>query len=317
MKSSPLIARKQLIAGLAAGAAAAPQIARGQGITAVRVASSPVADVVPLIWAQNTGLFRNNGLDVTLQTATCGSVVAAAVAGNAVDIGKVSLVPIIIAHSRGIAFTIIFPDRLHTFGPESETALIVAPDSPIRTGKDFNGKTIGIPGIRDSTWIGSRLFIDANGGDSSTVKFVEIPYSAMSAAILAGRVDAGAGNDPYLKQDLRAGKIRSFGDMLGSLGPKFLETAWVANAEYVSKNRDVTNRFARVIREAQQWCNAHPEEAADITAQFTGVDRAVVATIKTVFATELDPRVVQPYIAACAKYQVIPKAFDAAELFAR
>jgi hypothetical protein len=54
-----------------------------------------------------------------------------------------------------------------------------------------------------------------------------------------------------------------------------------------------------------------------LTSQFTGVDRTIVAATHTVFATEADPRVMQPYIAACAKYDIIPRAFDAAELFRR
>jgi NitT/TauT family transport system substrate-binding protein len=312
----PFLPRSAALA-LAAAAVAAPRTLRSQMLTTVRVASSPVTDVVPLIYAQNEGLFRTAGLDVTLQKASSGSVVAASVVGGAVDIGKVSLVPIIIAHSRGVSLTIVFPDRLHTFGPESETALVVAPDSPIRAGKDFNGKTVGLPGIRDSSWIGARLFIDGNGGDSSTVKFVEIPYSAITAAVVSGRIDAGVGNDPYLKQDLKAGRVRSFGDLLGSMGAKFLETAWVATPDYIAKNRDVVRRFASVIRTAQVWCNTHTNERNDITAQFTGVDRAVVAGIKSVFATDADPRDVQPYIAAAAKYGVIPKAFDAGEIYLR
>jgi len=268
-------------------------------LTSIRVASNPVNDVVPLLYAQNSGLFRSAGLDVTLQKATSGSAVAAALVGNAIDIGKVSSTAIVTAHAHGIPLTILFPDRLHTFGPQSESALVVAPDSPIRTGRDLNGKTISVGAIKDSTWIGARLFIDANGGDSSTVRFIELPFSTVTAAVTAGRIDAGVSNDPYLRQDVNAGKVRSLGDLLGALG---------SNAAV---------RFVRAIREAQLWCNAHTSEAVALTSQFTGVDRTIVAATHTVFATEADPRVMQPYIAACAKYDIIPRAFDAAELFRR
>jgi NitT/TauT family transport system substrate-binding protein len=286
-------------------------------LTTVRVASNPVNDVVPLLYAQNSGLFRNAGLDVTLQRATNGSAVAAALAGGAIDIGKVAATTIINAHVRGVLLTIVFPDRLHTFGPESETALVVPPDSPVKRGRDLNGKTISVGAIKDSTWIGARIFIDADGGDSSTAKFVEIPFSAASAAVVAGRVDAGVTNDPYLKQDVRGGKVRSLGDLLAAMGSKFLETAWVATADYIAKNRDTVTRFQRTIREAQTWCNAHVPEAVEITAGFTGVDKAIVASTKTLFATEADPRDMQPYITANAKYGIIPQAFNAADLYLR
>ena len=86
-------------------------------------------------------------------------------------------------------------------------------------------------------------------------------------------------------------------------------------ADYIAKNRDTVNRFVRVIHEAQVWCNAHVAEAGDLTAAFTGIDRATVAATKTVFATDADPRDMQPYVTACAKYEIIPKAFDAADLY--
>lgn len=311
------ISRKHIIAGgallLATGRTAYAQSA----LTAVRVSSNPVNDVTPLIYAQNNGLFKNAGLDVSLQKATNGSAVAAALAGGAIDIGKVSSTAIITAHAHGIPLTIIFPDRLHTFGNDSESQIVVSPDSPIRTGRDLNGKTISVGAIKDSTWIGARLFVDAAGGDSTTVKFIELPFSAVTAAVLAKRVDAGVSNAPYLKDDVRAGKVRALGDLLGALGPHFLETAWVATADYIAKNRDTVAKFVRVIHDAQVWCNAHVSEAGDLTSAFTGIDRATVAATKTIFATESDPREMQPYVTACAKYEIIPKSFDAAELYAR
>jgi NitT/TauT family transport system substrate-binding protein len=181
----------------------------------------------------------------------------------------------------------------------------------------LNGKTISVGAIKDSTWIGARLFVDAAGGDSTTVKFIELPFSAVTAAVLAKRIDAGVSNAPYLKDDVRAGKVRALGDLLGALGPHFLETAWVCTADYIAKNRDTVARFVRVIHEAQVWCNAHVSEAGDLTSAYTGIDRATVAATKTIFATEADPREMQPYVTACAKYDIIPKSFDAAELYAR
>jgi NitT/TauT family transport system substrate-binding protein len=311
------LSRRRALAGATALLASGRTAFAQTQLTTIRVASNPVGDVVPLLYAQSSGLLRNAGLDVQLQKATNGSAVAAALAGNAIDIGKLSSVALINAHAHGVPITILFPDRLHTFGPLAETQIVVAPDSPIHTGKDLNGKTISVGALKDSTWIGARLFIDTAGGDSSTVKFVEVPFAAVAAAVVAGRVDAGVSNDPYLKQSVGANQVRALGDLLGALGAKFLETAWTATADYIAANRDVVTRFVRVIRVAQAWCNAHPAEAADMTATFTGIDRATVAAAHNVFATSADPRDMQPYITACAKYGIIPKSFDAAELYFR
>jgi NitT/TauT family transport system substrate-binding protein len=309
--------RSQALAGTATFIATGGKALAQTSLTSIRIASSPVGDVIPLLYAQNSGLFRNAGLDVTLTKANSGSAVAAALVGNAIEIGKVSAVSIITAHSRGIGLVIIFPDRLHTYGAQAETALVVAPDSPIRTGRDLNGKTVSVSAIKDSTWIGARLWVDSNGGDSTTVKFIELPFSAASAAVAAGRIDAGVSNDPYLKQDVLAGKVRSLGDLLGAIGSKFLETAWTATSDYITNNRATVTRFVRAIRESQVWLNAHTAEGVDLNAAYTGVDKATIATTRIVFATDMDPSVMQPYITACAKYGIIPQSFNAAELYAR
>jgi ABC-type nitrate/sulfonate/bicarbonate transport system substrate-binding protein len=101
------------------------------------------------------------------------------------------------------------------------------------------------------------------------------------------------------------------------MGSKFLETAWTCTADYIASNRETVTRFVRAIREAQVYLNAHTAEGVDLNAAFTGVDRATVATTTSIFATDIDPRVMQPYIAACAKYGIIPQSFDAAELYLR
>lgn len=311
------VTRSQILAGAALALASGREAFGQTALTPVRVASSPIGDVVPLLYAQNAGLFQKAGMDVTLTKATSGSAVAAALAGGAIDIGKVSTTPVITAHAHGIPLTIVFPDRLHTFGAAAETMLVVAPDSPIKSGRDLNGKTISVAGIKDSTWIGARLFIDSAGGDSSTAKFVELPFATVGAAIAAGRIDAGVANDPYLKADVRSGKVRALGDLLASLSSKFLETEWVAMSDYIAKNRELVSRFRNIIRDAQIWCNAHVSEAQDLAAAFTGIDRATLATTRSFFAVDADPRDVQPYVAACARYEIIPKSFDAAELYMR
>jgi NitT/TauT family transport system substrate-binding protein len=308
--------RRDILAGTATAALVLPaRSAFAQGLTTIRIASSPVNDVAPVLYAQNSGLFRNAGLEITLTRASSGSAVAAALAGSAIDIGKISATTIVTAHVRGVALTILFPDKMHVSGPQSDVAIAVVPGSPIRTGRDLNGKTVAVQAIKDSNWVGARVWIDANGGDSSTTRFVELPFSAVPAALETGRIDAGVTADPYLAENVRSGKIRSLGDLLAGFGSSFLETAWAAMGDYIVKNRDTVNRFVRVIRESQQWCNSHPSELADLTAAFTGVDRATVAATRTLFATEADPRYMAPYITAAVKYDLIPRPFDPAEVF--
>ena len=73
------IPRRDAIAATACAFVTGTRTATAQpALTPLRVATSPVNDVVPLLYAQNAGLFRKAGLEVTVQTTANGSAAAAA-----------------------------------------------------------------------------------------------------------------------------------------------------------------------------------------------------------------------------------------------
>ena len=55
-------------------------------------------------------------------------------------------------------------------------------NSTVQSGKDLNGKTIAVIALNGITHIAARAWIDQNGGDSATAKFIEVPPPAMPAA---------------------------------------------------------------------------------------------------------------------------------------
>jgi len=105
-------------------------------------------------------------------------------------------------------------------------------------------------------------------------------------------------------------------DVTTAIAPRVLQSAWVSTGDYATKNADVVAKFARIVAQAARYCNAHEKEIIPITAAFTGIDPATLATMKTIYATEPDPRDMQPWVDASAKYKVIPQRFDAKELYA-
>jgi NitT/TauT family transport system substrate-binding protein len=70
--------------------------------------------------------------------------------------------------------------------------------SPIKTAKDLNGKVIGVNGVRNISEIDTRTWVDKNGGNSSTVQFVELTFPEMAPAVLSGRVAAAELRDLFV-----------------------------------------------------------------------------------------------------------------------
>ena len=136
------------------------------------------------------GFFAKAGLDVHLDTQSSGPAIAAAVAGGALDVGFSNTISIATAHKRGLPFTFIAPASVYVSAAPT-SLLMVRKDSPLRTARDFNGKTIGANALKNIAQYAPSLWIDRNGGDSSTLRFVEMPADEQAAALEQGRIDGG------------------------------------------------------------------------------------------------------------------------------
>lgn len=301
--------RASFVASTAVGAFA-PTIAVGQAPTALRMASAPDEDVIGALWGIEGGGFRKVGLDVQIQRANSGAAVAAAVAGGSLEVGKSSLISLLAARNRGLPFVLIAPSGIYT-AENPVVALVVAKNSPFKTGKDLNGKVLGVPALNDLNAIAMQAWIDKNGGDSSTAKFLELITSAIPDAIASGRIDGGNIGSPTLDIALADGKVRILGRSFTAIAPRFMQACYFASTDYIAKNRDVVNRFRRVIAESAAYANDHHEQMAPVIAKFTGMEAKVIAAQpKQLVGTVIDLKLIQPLVDAAKKYKAVPATFD-------
>jgi NitT/TauT family transport system substrate-binding protein len=295
---------------------AMPSLACAQALTPLIVGGVPEESATPALWAQQSGIFKKNGLDVTVEAQNSGSAIAAAVAGGSYAIGKSSLVSVIIAHAKGINFQLVAGGGLYdTKSPNF--GLVVKTDSPIKTAADLNGKSCAVSALNDLYTIGVKAWMDKNGGDSSTLKLLEFPISSVADAIAAGRVDSGGLIDPELQAGIDTGKVRWLARDFDAIAPRFMYTGWFTTAEYIAKNKAAVSSFVKAMRESSAFVNNHAAETVDVMAKYTKIEPARIAKMNRIkYATALDPKLIQPMIDACAKYKVIPAAYDAKEIIA-
>ena len=128
---------------------------------------------------------------------TSGTAATTAVIAGTYEAANTSLLAAMAAHTRGIPIVLIAPQAVYT--AENPFSLLqVAPDSTFKTGADLNGKTISVLGINDINQLSTSAWVDKNGGDSKTLKFVEIPPGLTADAIAGHRVEAGELLEPLL-----------------------------------------------------------------------------------------------------------------------
>lgn len=313
MPDSVGLTRAAFVALTAAAVAVRPRAA--SAATAIHAGSAADDDATPFLYAQKAKLFEKAGIDASLQSMRSGSAVAAAVLGGTFQIGKSSVMSLLNARGRGKApIVIIAPAGVYdTNAPVS--ALLVKADGPIKSPADLNHQVVAVSALNDLYTISTKAWVDAHGGDSSTLQLTEIPISAVPEAVAAGRVAAGNLLEPDLTFAAQAGKTRVLGHPFDAIGRRFTFSAWFTTAEYANANRELIEKFAAALREAAAYTNAHHADTVQALADYTKVDAAVIRkSTRSTAGTTIDPGEIQRLIDLAVKYKALPTAFDAKEM---
>jgi NitT/TauT family transport system substrate-binding protein len=306
--------RSSFLAGTTA-VALTTGVARAQAApVSWHLAGSVNDDVTPMLYALASGLMKRAGFDLTVDKGTSGSAVSAGVVGGAYQIGKSSVAGLITAHAKGVPFVFVAPGGLYE-STAPVTALMVRADSAVKTGADLNGKIVAVSAIGDLYTLTVKGWVDQHGGDSTTLKLVEIPLSAVPAALAAGRIDAGCLEEPEVSEALAGGTSRVLGRLFDSIAPRFMYTGWFSTLDWATQNRALLGTFRGALRSATNYTNAHKADTVTLSSNFTLIDPKVVAKgLRVTGLATLDPKLIQPVIEASVKYKTIPASFDARDM---
>jgi NitT/TauT family transport system substrate-binding protein len=302
---------------LGAGAAAAVPVAvHAQDLPVLRVAMPLQEGAKTVYYAIKAGLFRRAGIAVEPVAISNGAAGLAALTGGSVDVVFTSMFALFQGFARGLPFQIVAPGQLYLSSAPTQ-ALFVKRDSPIQRGADVNGKTVGIFTIKDINWAGTCNWIDVNGGDSRTVKFIELPPNTVTAALAEGRIDVGTLAAPFVEQAAANPDLRILAHYFDAVGKQFEIAVFIANKPSTSTARDVLARFARAMHDSTRYVNAHQGEMVSLIADFAHLEPAIVARgTRTVDPEYVDVRDIQPLLDLSVKYKLLERAFDPNDLIA-
>lgn len=283
----------------------------------MRLAGSPDDALTPVVWGIRSGAYRNAGLDVEFVATRSGSVATAAVVAGSYELGKGSAISSLVAHLRNLPLWIIGNGVL--WDPKAPSTLsVVAADSPFQRPRDLNGKIGGVAGLNDVDSLVVSAWVDHDGGDSKTIKWVEIPNSAIAETLAQHRVDFGGIQEPLYTENVAAGKIRPLagGRSYSVIAPTFSISVYFANKDFAQAHPDVVRNFIRVTYESAKYTNVHHTETEQVMSDFTKIPLDVMRKInRPPGATTSDPALLQPLIDFAATYGNIARAFPAKEAF--
>jgi NitT/TauT family transport system substrate-binding protein len=307
-----LYSRAAALTGIAA-LAAAPSIVRGADLATIRIGAAPTDATAQHLYAQDLGMFSAAGLSAEISPMRTSASLIAAIVGGSLDIMTSTVVSIALAHNKGIDMRVIAEGNVYD-GPPPQAAIVVAPNSTIKNGADLNGKTVAVNGLGDLTQVAIAAWIDANGGDSKSVKLIEVPFSGVGAALGQGRIDAALLVEPFTSAARAQGQIKILGDPQAAIGRGYMVTGWYAKADWLNANRDTARRFVDVMLQTAKWGNAHHPESAAILAKYVGMTAdAIQSSPRAVYGEKpIQPAMIQPVLDFSTKYIGLDKTSAAA-----
>jgi len=308
------LGRPPFLGAAATAALVATLGGRARAADALRIGALLLDNTAEVFYARERGSFTRAGLDVDISVFPSGGAAGAALVGGAVDISIIDAVSMASAHAHGVPLAYLAPATIYTRAyPAYE--LLVPAASPIRTARDFNGKTVAVNALRNILGIPTEAWIDNNGGDAHSVKFVEVPFPTMAAAMLDGKVDAASISEPFITNALDSGKFRKISAAEKNVAPEFMFSGWAATVDWVAKHADVAKRFVGVMNDTAKWANANHPQSAQILVAVNKMPLEVAAKMeRSYYGEKLSPALLQPVIDAAAKYGAIGQSFPASEV---
>ena len=185
--------------------------------------------------------------------------------------------------------------------------LAVLKDSTIKSPADLAGSTVGVNSLGDSQTLGVWQWLANNRLDPASVKIVEIPFSAIGAALKRKEIAAGCLVEPFMaatKDDLRA-----VPGVYATLGHHWALGAWYAHADFIAKNPALVKTMVGALYATAKRVNASPTVVEPLLVTYTKLPLETIrAIVKPVLAERTERSSVEPQIVASAKYKVISRA---------
>jgi NitT/TauT family transport system substrate-binding protein len=242
--------------------------------TTVKVGTIPIADVAPLYLGIKQGFFTAEKLDVQPQLAEGGAAIVPAVLSGSDQIGFSNVTSLLIAASKDLPVTIISQGVL---AGEDETkafdALLVPKDSKITDLKQLEGKTVAVNNLNNVGPLTINTALKANGVDYKKIKYIEVPFPDMPAALDSGRVPAAWMVEPFVSQVKAAGG-KTLATPFEQTAPNLTIATYFTSKKYAQENPDVIQRFARAMNKSLDYAQTHPDEVRQIVTTYTKIPPA-------------------------------------------
>ena len=287
----------------------------GSGPQTLKVGVIPIADVAPLYLGRKKGFFKEQQLTIDPQVAEGGAAITPAVVSGNFQIGFSNTISLLIAASKNLPVQIISQGVLAGKSEKEAWAdLLVLKDGPVKEPKDLEGKTIAVNTLNNVCEVTIKASLEKEGVDVSKLKFSEVPFPDMNAALDAKRVDGACAVEPFVSQG-KAGKAKGIDPFYVKTAPDLTVATYFTSKQYAEQNPEVIDRFVKAMNKSLEYAQSHPDEVRKVLTEYTEIPPEAAQKIKLpVWRSDLNRPTIEQASKLSQKYGLIDQQPDLNEL---
>ena len=284
----------------------------------VKIGLIPIADVAPVFVGIKQGFFKEQGIELDPQFAAGGAAITPAVVSGDFDIGFSNTISLLIASSKGLPIQIISQGVLG--GPDQSKPwadLLVPGDGPVKEPKDLEGKTIAVNTLNNICGVTINATLEAKGVDVSKIKYTEVPFPDMVAALEKGRVDGACVVEPFVSQGKAAG-MKGIDPFYAATAPNLTVATYFASKKLIESKPELVDRFKTAMEKSLQYAQENPDAVREVLPEYTQIPKEVAQKINLPsWEADLHEDTIQKLSELSQKYGYIDKQPNLDELIRR
>ena len=224
---------------------------------------------------QRAGIFKKHGLTLEILYTQGSGETQQAVFSASVDIGvSVGVMGGLAGYAKGAPMRIIGNEITGA----GDLYWYVKSDSPIKTIKDFDGKTIAFSTVGSSTHGVVTAFVEQYGLKTAKPTQTGGPAPTLTA-VMSGQVDVGWAAPPFGLDQLDRNEIRQVATGNDTVFKGQTVRLIIANLQALQTRKAAIVRYINAYRETVDWMYADPA-ALKTYAEFAGISEAKAKRIR-------------------------------------
>ncbi|MEG3636374.1 ABC transporter substrate-binding protein [Verrucosispora sp. WMMA2044] len=273
----------------------------------VRVAALPITETAALWGGMKAGIFEKHGLSVEVLPAQGGAQAIPALINGDIDFAIGQPFGPFRADLQDLGVVIIGNYASSYAEGDDINAVVASAKSGITRPAELAGKRVAVNSLGAAGDVTIMAAVEKDGGDPSTIKFVEVAFPDVPAQLEADNIDAAWVPEPFVTQ------LRNRGDTFvvapyQAVAPGLATLTAITTKEQMDSEAELVADFTAAMKETLAWAQDSANEAAVRQAIKDNLElpEPVADSVKLPrFGWELDRASLESLATLAGKYKVL------------